>query len=120
MKHLLILSPILLVACVQHQDPCVVHRPPCNPLVEDCACNDYSGQDSDRASLNPSVPDVDDGDNGSDSDGSGDDNGGPTVDDHGPSDDTNGYKTSDKNEDRPREDHNGGDSGSSDKNGGKS
>lgn len=111
MKHLLILSPILLAACVQHQDPCVTSRPPCNPLIEDCIC-EYSGQDSDRDGSGVGGDRV--------TPPSGDDGG---SEGSGPSDDSNGGvsdETSDKNEDRPSKDHsdhNGGDSGSSDENG---
>lgn len=92
MKHLALLSPILLAACVQHQDPCVVQKLNCNTLIEDCAC-ETSGKDPARVVVNPN-PDVPVGGNGDSSDGNG------VV-----SDDTNGGvssdKSSDKNKDRP-------------------
>lgn len=117
MKHLALLSPILLAACVQHQDPCVTSRPSCNPLIENCIC-EYSGQDSDRDGSGVGGDRV--------TPPSGDDGG---SEGSGPSDDSNGGvsdKTSDKNEDRPSKGHsddsNGSSDGSnsSDDNGGKS
>lgn len=111
MKRLALLSPILLAACAQHQDPCVVQRPPCNPLIEDCVC-EYSGQDSDRDSSGVGgdrvTPPDGNGGGSEGSDHSDDSNG--DVSDHGPSDDSNGDNSSDKNEDRPRKDDKSSDS----------
>lgn len=108
MKHLVLLSPILLVACVQHQDPCVVQRINCNTPIEDCTC-ETSGKDPVRVVANPNPDDLVGG-NGDSSDGNG------VV-----SDDTNGSvssdNSSDKNKDRPRENHS---RDSNDSNGGKS
>lgn len=98
MNKLLLLSPIILAACVQYQDPCVVHKPyKCDPLLEVCACEDRNND----SLVSPSpvvVPDPDDGvDNGGSTGDVDEDNGNdPPV-----SDDTNGDKTSDKSEDSP-------------------
>lgn len=95
MNRLLILSPLALAACVQHQDPCFTIRPvPCDPFVEECFCDD-TGQDrnANRIVIDPTLPDpVVTPPHGGDSGGSS-----PDVDDDDVSD-----KTSDKNEDRPR------------------
>lgn len=96
MNRLLILSPLALAACVQHQDPCFPIRPiPCNPLIEECLCDDI-GQDRTgyRAVVIPTLPDpVVTPPNGGDSGESSPDVGDDDVSD----------ETSDNNEDDPRD-----------------
>lgn len=103
MKHLALLSPILLAACVQHQDPCVVQKLNCNPILQECAC-ETSGKDPVRVVSHPN-PDVSVGGNGGSSDGNG------VV-----SDDTNGDVSSDKSSDKSKDRPGKGDK-SSDSNG---
>jgi hypothetical protein len=114
MNKLLILSPLLLAACGQHIDPCVVHKPyKCDPRLEVCVCEDRNND----SLVSPSpvvVPDPDDGvDNGGSTGDVDEDNGNdPPV-----SDDTNGDKTSDKSEDSPSNSNDSNSSSSNDSNG---
>lgn len=107
MKHLLILSPILLVACVQHQDPCVTQRINCNPAIEDCTCGQDNRKDSYGVDTNPNIGTSVGGN-------SGNGNGSSSEDD-----DTNGDVSSDKSSDKNK-DRLGKSDKSSDSNGGNS
>ncbi len=97
MNKLLLLSPIILAACVQHQDPCVVHKlNNCDPALEVCTCEVSNHSGRDPSVREPVVVPDDDGDldNGGNSGGSDDSNGGGSSvgsnDNNGSSSDSNG------------------------------
>ena len=121
MKRLLLLSPLVLAACVAHVDECVTIRP-CGPEYgKECVCGPDRKDAVDRKVSAPPVDRgvVDDG-GGREPDGGSDDTNGD-VSKEDSTKDANSDKSSDKNADRPRKHHSrDANSGSYDGNGGSS
>lgn len=99
MNKLLLLSPIILAACVQHQDPCVVHKlNNCGQTYsKECICENSRPDHTPNANPLPNDPDDPRDGNGGNSNGAGDtedgNGGGSSVgsnDNNGSSSDGNG------------------------------